>query len=56
MFLKQLEIKNFRGIQELTLPLDDLCVLIGENNTGKSGCDSKCGQNKHIVMQREVIL
>lgn len=36
MFLKQLEIKNFRGIKELTLPLDDLCVLIGENNSGKS--------------------
>ena len=36
MFLKQLKIKNFRGIKELTLPLDDICVLIGENNTGKS--------------------
>ena len=36
MFLKQLDIKNFRGIEEISLPLDDLCVLIGENNTGKS--------------------
>ena len=36
MFLKQLEIKNFRGIKELALPLDDICVLIGENNSGKS--------------------
>lgn len=36
MFLKQLDIKNFRGIEELSLPLDDLCVLIGENNVGKS--------------------
>ena len=36
MLLKQLDIKNFRGIEELSLPLDELCVLIGENNTGKS--------------------
>lgn len=36
MFLKQLDIKNFRGIEELSLPLEDLCVLIGENNAGKS--------------------
>ena len=36
MLLKQLDIKNFRGIEELSLPLDDLCVLIGENNAGKS--------------------
>lgn len=36
MLLTQLEIRNFRGIEELTLPLDDLCVLIGENNSGKS--------------------
>ena len=36
MLLTQLEIRNFRGIKELTLSLDDLCVLIGENNSGKS--------------------
>lgn len=36
MLLTRLEIKNFRGIKELSLPLDDLCVLIGENNVGKS--------------------
>ena len=36
MFLTKLEIRNFRGIEELTLQLDDLCVLIGENNSGKS--------------------
>lgn len=36
MHLKQIQIKNFRGIQELTLPLCKLCVLIGENNSGKS--------------------
>lgn len=36
MFLTKIDIKNFRGIEELSLPLDDLCVLIGENNAGKS--------------------
>ena len=36
MLLTQIDIKNFRGIEELSLPLDDLCVLIGENNAGKS--------------------
>lgn len=36
MVITRLEIRNFRGIEQLTLPLDDLCVLIGENNAGKS--------------------
>lgn len=36
MLLTQVDIKNFRGIEEISLPLDDLCVLIGENNSGKS--------------------
>lgn len=36
MLIKEVQIKNFRGIEDLTLPLGDLCVLIGENNTGKS--------------------
>ena len=36
MRIKKLTIRNFRGIEELSLPLDDLCVLIGENNSGKS--------------------
>lgn len=36
MQLTQLDIQNFRGIEELSVPLDDLCVLIGENNAGKS--------------------
>ncbi|NLN59304.1 MAG: DUF2813 domain-containing protein [Deltaproteobacteria bacterium] len=36
MKLKEISIKNFRGIRSLHLPLDDLTVLIGENNTGKS--------------------
>lgn len=36
MKLTSLTIKNFRGIEELTLGFDDLTVLIGENNTGKT--------------------
>lgn len=36
MELKDITIHNFRGIQELNIPLDDLTVLIGENNIGKS--------------------
>ena len=36
MKLKEITIKNFRGIRSLNLPLDGLTVLIGENNTGKS--------------------
>jgi putative ATP-dependent endonuclease of OLD family len=36
MKLVELKIENFRGIRSLVLPLDDLTVLIGENNHGKS--------------------
>lgn len=36
MKLRNVGIDNFRGIHSLHLPLDDLTVLIGENNTGKS--------------------
>ena len=36
MQLTQLDIQNFRGIENLSLQLDNLCVLIGENNSGKS--------------------
>ncbi len=36
MKLKEIIIKNFRGIRSLHLPLDGLTVLIGENNIGKS--------------------
>ncbi len=36
MKLKAIHIQNFRGIQNLELDLDDLVVLIGENNTGKT--------------------
>lgn len=36
MRLSQIRIVNFRGIKDLTLDLDPITVLIGENNTGKS--------------------
>ena len=36
MFVDQIEIKNFRGVRNLSLQLDETTVLIGENNTGKS--------------------
>ncbi len=36
MKLKEITIEKFRGIRSLNLPLDQLTVLIGENNTGKS--------------------
>ena len=36
MLLDKIEIKNFRGIRDLCLELDEVTVLIGENNSGKS--------------------
>ena len=36
MFLKRIDIANFRGIRNLTLNLGETTILIGENNTGKS--------------------
>ena len=36
MFVDQIDIRNFRGIRQLSLKLDETTVLIGENNTGKS--------------------
>ena len=36
MFIDRIEINNFRGIRDLSLDLDEITVLIGENNTGKS--------------------
>lgn len=36
MFLSKIIIRNFRGIEDLEIGLDDVCVLIGENNAGKS--------------------
>ena len=36
MFLKYIDITQFRGICQLKIQLDHTTVLIGENNTGKS--------------------
>lgn len=36
MFLRRLDIQNFRGITQLSLNLEETTVLIGGNNTGKS--------------------
>ena len=36
MLLTRICIKHFRGIEELTIPLEQCTVLIGENNTGKT--------------------
>lgn len=36
MKLKSIEIKNFRGIESLSIDLDSTTVLIGENNIGKT--------------------
>ncbi len=36
MLLKSVRIEHFRGIVDLTIEFDDICVLIGENNAGKT--------------------
>ncbi len=36
MRLKRFEIKNFKSIESLSVEWDDLLILIGENNSGKS--------------------
>lgn len=36
MRLRRFEVKNFKGIEHVTVEWDDLLVLIGENNAGKS--------------------
>ncbi len=36
MKIKKISIKNFRGIEDLTLQLNDFTVLIGKNGVGKS--------------------
>lgn len=56
MRLRAFEIRNFKAIAFLHLAWDDLLVLIGENNSGKSsvlaaltcflgGSGIKCGSN-----------
>lgn len=36
MNLKSVTVRNFRGLRDVTVPLDKTTVLIGENNSGKS--------------------
>lgn len=36
MIIRQLDIENFRGINSLSLRLDETTVIFGSNNTGKS--------------------
>ncbi|MDI1480381.1 DUF2813 domain-containing protein [Polyangium sp. y55x31] len=36
MKLKQIRIRNFRSLVDVTLPLEDTTVLLGENNVGKT--------------------
>ena len=36
MKLKKINIRKFRSIQECTIQMNDICGLVGENNSGKS--------------------
>lgn len=36
MFLKEIRVKNFRSLKDVTVTFDETTVLIGENNAGKS--------------------
>ncbi len=36
MYIRRIDIKNFRGIKDLSLDLDETTVIFGSNNTGKS--------------------
>nr|WP_239121471.1 AAA family ATPase [Spirulina major] len=36
MKLREIIIKNFRNLVDVTIPIDDMTVLVGENNTGKT--------------------
>lgn len=36
MFLKEIKVKNFRSLKDVSVLLDDQTVLIGENNSGKT--------------------
>lgn len=36
MFLREIKIKNFRSLKDVSILLDDQTVLIGENNSGKT--------------------
>ena len=36
MKLREIKIKNFRCFEDVTIPIDDTTVLVGENNSGKT--------------------
>ena len=36
MYIKKLELQNFRGFEHEIIELDDITVFVGENNTGKT--------------------
>jgi putative ATP-dependent endonuclease of OLD family len=36
MRLRKFEVRNFKALQDVSIEIDDLLVLIGENNCGKS--------------------
>ena len=36
MKLRQVAIKNFRGLADVVVPIGDTTVLVGENNSGKT--------------------
>ena len=36
MKLREISLKNFRCLKDITIPIDDITVLIGENNSGKT--------------------
>ncbi len=36
MKLREIRIKNFRCLQDITLPIDDTTILVGANNSGKT--------------------
>ena len=36
MKLREIRVKNFRNLVDVTIPMGDTTVLIGENNSGKT--------------------
>ena len=36
MKVRSIQLHNFRSIKDLSVALDDYCLLVGENNTGKT--------------------
>jgi putative ATP-dependent endonuclease of OLD family len=54
--LRKVLIENFRGIKKLALHFDDITVLIGENNSGKTAvlevlrlCMRELGPRRRVV-------